>query len=264
MKIAIAGCTGRMGQSLLRLAAEFPDITVTCGLVREIRPGALESLQRQHPLSDEFLLTDNIAQAIALSDAIIDFTEATYSLQLAEEVAKQRKILVCGSTGFNEFQKQKLISYGTSACIFQSNNTSIMVHLVADLIARAAASVPAEADIDIMEIHHHHKKDAPSGTAILMAEAAAKGRGVNLATTHQHITPGPDAMRKLGTITTTSLRMGDVIGEHTTYLSVLGERIEISHKALSRDIFARGALRIAVWAEGKPHGFYTMQDVVGK
>lgn len=263
MKIAIAGCQGRMGQSLLRVSGEFADIHVIRGISREAGKEASKKLIERFELEKEFELVDSAAKALESCDAIIDFTSPKLSLEIAALVASKNKIHVCGTTGLADPEMQQLKNHGKSARIFYAANTSVLVHLVASLVKLAAGKVPLETDIDIMEIHHHHKKDAPSGTALLLGKAAAEGRGVSLNDCQQTILPGQDSLRWEGAITLGSIRTGDVVGEHTVYLSLPGERIEITHKALNRDIFARGALRVAAWLKNQPNGFYGMGDMLG-
>lgn len=252
-----------MGQSLLRVSGEFAELSVMRGISREAGKENSKKMIERFELSPGFELVDSAGKALETCDAIIDFTSPKLSLEIAALVASKNKTHVCGTTGLTETEMQQLKSCGKSARIFHAANTSVLVHLLTSLVKTAAAKVPAETDIDIMEIHHHHKKDAPSGTALLLGKAAAEGRGISLKDCQQAILPGQDSLRWEGAITLGSIRTGDVVGEHTVYLSLPGERIEITHKALNRDIFARGALRVASWLRDKPNGFYGMGNMLG-
>ena len=173
-----------------------------------------------------------------------------------------KKILVSGTTGLNSTQKKALINAGESTRIVWSANMSVGVNLLMALVEQAAAKLGPEADIEIVEMHHRHKVDAPSGTALALGEAAARGRKVSFADVSVRSRDGITAARKEGVIGFAALRGGDVIGDHTVIFASQGERIELSHKASDRDIFAKGALVATEWVASKPNGFYTMRDVV--
>ena len=263
LKIAIAGSTGRMGIALIKALAAHPTLELVCVGVRD---GGM-ALARSHfeaagvAFASE-LACEQPAQLFQKADAVIDYTAPENTVGLAEQAALHKKILVSGTTGLNSAQKAALIRAGESTRIVWSANMSVGVNLLMALVEQTAAKLGPETDIEIVEMHHRHKVDAPSGTALALGEAAAQGRHVNLAEAAVRVRDGITGPRKEGSIGFASLRGGDVIGDHTVIFASQGERIELSHKAESRDIFARGALVAAEWAMTKPNGFYTMRDVV--
>jgi 4-hydroxy-tetrahydrodipicolinate reductase len=263
LKIALAGATGRMGVSLVRALSSHPTLElVACG----VRAG-VESLARAHfeqaglGFAGELMVTDS-AELVARGDAVIDFTRPAHTLELAKLVGAAGKVLVSGTTGFAANEKEALISASKHARIVWSANMSIGVTVLQRLVEQVAATLDADTDIEILEIHHRMKQDAPSGTALALGEAAARGRGVDLHDVWVKSRDGITGARHAGSIGFATLRGGDVVGDHTVIFAGLGERVELSHKASSREIYARGALRAALWAAQKPNGFYTMHDVV--
>lgn len=265
MKLAIAGCAGRMGQTLMRRALATPGVTLAGGSVRA--PGRFAggiSAMLGVSAPDARLFTD-ADSLFAAADAVIDFTTPDYSLHLGEIAAKTGKILVCGTTGLQTTGIDRLkLSAKAGARIVYSSNMSVGVNLLLGLVEKVASVLDAaECDIEIDEMHHRHKVDAPSGTALMLGEAAARGRGVRLADVQAHYGPGTLGARRQGAIGFSVRRGGDVIGEHTVTFACAGERLELAHKSSSRDIYATGAIRAALWAQGRQAGFYTMKDVLG-
>jgi 4-hydroxy-tetrahydrodipicolinate reductase len=262
LKIAIAGASGRMGVALIKALSAHPTLELTAA---GIRLGS-ESLARSHFESAGVsfaaeMMTDSTAQLFARADAVIDFTSPENTVGLAGLAALHKKILISGTTGLNSAQKEALIRAGESARVVWSANMSVGVNLLMALVEHTSAKLP-EADIEILEMHHRHKVDAPSGTALALGEAAARGRDVSLGDVAVRTRDGHTGARKEGSIGFATLRGGDVIGDHTVMFASSGERLELSHKASSRDIYARGALVAAEWVSAKPNGFYTMRDVV--
>lgn len=262
LKVAIAGATGRMGLALLKTLAAHPTLELTAAGIR----AGTESLARQQfesvglAFASE-LMTDQPVKLFTSADAVIDFTSPDNTVGLAGLAALHKKILISGTTGMNSAQKEALIRAGESTRVVWSANMSVGVNLLMALVEHAAAKLP-EADIEILEMHHRHKVDAPSGTALALGEAAAHGRGVNLHEVSVRTRDGHTGARRDGTIGFATLRGGDVIGDHTVMLAASGERLELAHKASNRDIYAKGALVAAEWVSAKPNGFYTMRDVV--
>lgn len=250
LTLAIAGPSGRMGQALLRATPQFPGIALTC------------LLTRQSDMAGPVPCVGTAAQAFAQAEALIDFTRPESSLALAAEAAARGKIHICGTTGFTPVEMRQLRAFGDKARIVWSANMSFGVALLASLVAQAARALP-EADIEMLEMHHRLKEDAPSGTALLLGEAAATGRGKPLSELRDAPRDGITGPRKSGTIGFAALRGGDVIGDHTAIFALAGERIELSHKASNRDIYAHGALKAAIWAAAQKPGFYSMADVAG-
>jgi 4-hydroxy-tetrahydrodipicolinate reductase len=263
LKIAVAGAAGRMGIALIRALSTHPTLELVAANIR----AGTESMARNHfesaglSFANE-LLVDQTAAMFTKADAVIDFTAPENTVGLAGLAALHGKILVSGTTGLNSAQKEALIRAGESTRVIWSANMSVGVNLLMALVEHTAAKLGPDADIEILEMHHRHKVDAPSGTALALGEAAARGRGVDLHDVSVRARDGHTGARKAGDIGFATSRGGDVIGDHTVMFASAGERIELSHKASSRDIFARGALVAAEWAASKPNGFYTMRDVV--
>lgn len=255
IKLGIAGINGRMGQALkvsaendarvmLAAASSRGADTITLpggGYIRQYAPRELASA----------------------CDAIIDFTQPAYSLELAAAAVEQGKVHVVGTTGFSEEEMRTLKEYATRTPIVWSANMSLGVNVVASLVEQTARVLGIEYDIEVGEMHHRHKKDAPSGTSLMLARAAAKGRDILLEDAERMYSKGMIGERETGTIGMSVRRGGDVVGEHDVLFAGEGEVISISHRGFSRDIYARGAIAAALWAVGKPAGLYSMRNVLG-
>lgn len=265
MKVAIAGCAGRMGQTLVRKALATPGVTLCAGSVREGNPFVGEQVGVYINASTPgALLTDNPSDLFKEADAVIDFTTPDYSRTLGDIAEQTGKILICGTTGLKEEGISALRKNARKARIVCSPNMSIGVNLLLGLVEKISSVLPPEeCDIEIDEMHHRFKLDAPSGTALGLGAAAARGRDVQLADVREDSLRGGLSARKQGTIGFSVRRGGDVIGDHTVTFACAGERIELTHRSSSRDIYAGGALRAAIWAHRQPAGFYTMKDVLG-
>jgi 4-hydroxy-tetrahydrodipicolinate reductase len=194
---------------------------------------------------------------------VLDFTAPDATLAYAELSAQARIVHVIGTTGIGPEHEDRLKAAARHCRIVRSGNMSLGVNLLAGLLRRAAATLGPDWDIEIVEMHHRHKVDAPSGTALLLGRAAAQGRGIELEEQSVRVRDGHTGPRPPGAVGFASLRGGSVVGEHTVTLAGEGERIELTHRAESRDIFARGALRAALWAFDKKPGLYDMNDVLG-
>lgn len=260
LQVGIAGASGRMGIQLLKAVRSDDALSLSHGLVRK---GTLEGAQEHLRHNGLGALVDQLTPDIDIftknADVIIDFTGPALSLGLAEHANG----LVCGTTGFSEAQFATLQEAAKRIPILWAPNMSIGVNALMALVEKAAASLDTGYDIEITEMHHKHKKDAPSGTALGLGRAAAKGRDVALDEVAEYARDGITGERTKGTIGFTALRGGDVIGDHTVCFAGPGERIELSHKASNRAIYAQGAIRAAKWLAGKPAGFYSMQDMLG-
>jgi 4-hydroxy-tetrahydrodipicolinate reductase len=265
MKIGIVGCTGRMGKALIEEIFLNSNCELSGGAVR---PGSdfvgidIGSLAGINPVGINSC--GSLEALFENSDAVIDFSNPEVSMKCAAIAATQNKIHVIGTTGFSSEDKAKLADYAKKATIIWSANMSIGVNIIAALTEQVAAILDDHYDIEIVEMHHCHKVDAPSGTAILLGESAATGRKVPLADVARKSRDGIIGARPRGEIGFSTIRGGDVVGEHTVMFAGDGERIEITHKASSRKIFAKGAVRAALWAKGKKKGFYSMKDVLIK
>jgi 4-hydroxy-tetrahydrodipicolinate reductase len=196
-------------------------------------------------------------------DAIIDFTIPRATVELAALAARARAIHVIGTTGFSAAEEKKIAAAAKRAAIVKSGNMSLGVNLLAALAKQVAKTLGEEFDIEILEMHHNKKIDAPSGTALLLGRAAAEGRKLNLDKRSVRSRDGHTGARKAGDIGFATLRGGTVVGDHSVIFAGPAERIELSHKAEDRMIFARGALAAAKWAKGKKPGLYSMADVLG-
>ncbi|HYD99243.1 MAG TPA: 4-hydroxy-tetrahydrodipicolinate reductase [Alphaproteobacteria bacterium] len=265
MKIGIIGCTGRMGQALVREVLATPGCTLAGATVR---PGSAARGQDVGSLCGAgaagLAATDDPVPLIAAADAVIDFTTPESSVRLAALCAQAQTALVVGTTGLDEMQEAVLHTAARHAPVVYAANTSVGVTLLQALVEQVAATLgPDEFDIEIVEMHHRMKVDAPSGTALALGRAAARGRGVDLAHVQRRARDGHTGLRPAGEIGFAVLRGGDVAGEHTVLFAGANERIELTHKATDRRIFARGAVRAALWAAAQPAGLYGMRDVLG-
>lgn len=207
-------------------------------------------------------ITDNIDELINSGDAIIDFSSPYLSLEIAKKCALAKKVLICGTTGFTNQEKQEFSSYAKDTAIIWSSNMSLGVNLLMNLVEQVSGILHDDFDIEIVEMHHKHKIDAPSGTALSLGAAAAAGRNVDLQKVGNLARSGKEAKRQKGEIGFCALRGGDVIGDHNVIFAGDGERIELGHKASSRDVFAKGAIRAAIWGSVQKPGFYSMRDVL--
>jgi 4-hydroxy-tetrahydrodipicolinate reductase len=264
MKLAVVGAGGRMGRMLIRAVAE----SGTCRLVGAAEQpgspfigqdaGVLAGAARQ-----DVAVTDDPAAAFRDADGILDFTAPAASRHFAELAASAGLVHVVGTTGLSEDDVAALKRAAGRARIVQSGNMSLGVNLLAALVRKAAASLGPDFDIEIVEMHHRMKVDAPSGTALLLGEAAAEGRRVALAERSVRVRDGHTGARREGDIGFASLRGGSVVGDHSVIFAGAGERIELGHRAQDRGLFASGAVKAALWAHDKPPGFYGMADVLG-
>jgi 4-hydroxy-tetrahydrodipicolinate reductase len=264
IKLAIAGAAGRMGRVLTRIVHETPGAEVA---------GGLESKGSSHVGSDmgelagighlDVAITDDPLALLTHIDGIIDFTVPAATLSLVELSAQARIVHVIGTTGIDEAGDAAIKAAARHARIVKSGNMSLGVNLLAAVVRKVAASLGEDYDIEILEMHHKHKIDAPSGTALMLGEAAAQGRGINLKQRSVRSRDGHTGARTPGDIGFATLRGGSVVGDHTVMFAGETERIELTHKASSRDMFARGAVRAALWGFDKKPGFYTMTDVLG-
>ena len=263
MRLAVAGAAGRMGRTLARIIHETPGVTLGGGLERS----GSEFLGRDFgELAGLGILnvplTDQAPELFTRIDGIIDFTVPAASVELAGLSAQARIVHVIGTTGLSETQEAAIDAAARHATIVKSGNMSLGVNLLAALVKQAAASLGEDFDIEIAEMHHRAKVDAPSGTALLLGEAAAAGRAISLKERSVRVRDGHTGAREAGDIGFATLRGGSVVGDHMVMFAGDGERIELSHRAESRDIFARGAVKAAIWAKGKKPGRYSMADVL--
>ncbi|MEQ1697407.1 MAG: 4-hydroxy-tetrahydrodipicolinate reductase [Hyphomicrobiaceae bacterium] len=262
-RIAVMGAGGRMGRELIR-AANRPDCLVAGGTEREGSPlighdlGMLAGLD---PLG--IAVSSDPLDLLIRVDAILDFTSPAATVEFAGLAANARIVHVIGTTGFTHEQELAIAAAGRHAVIIKAGNMSLGVNLLTAITRQVAAALDTGYDIEIVEMHHRHKVDAPSGTALMLGQAAALGRGVELEKNAVRVRDGHTGARKSGDIGFQSLRGGSVVGDHTVVFAGDGERIELTHIAQDRSIFARGAVKAALWGQGKKPGVYSMLDVLG-
>ena len=265
MRMIVTGAAGRMGRMLIKAIAETPGLTLVGALERAGSPhlgqdaGTLAGLAA--PLG--VALVDDPLPLLMQADGVIDFSAPAATVEMAALAAQARIAHVIGTTGLSEDDLKRIAAAARHAPIVRSGNMSLGVNLLAVLVRSAARALGAEFDIEIVEMHHRMKVDAPSGTALLLGEAAAEGRGVDLNTHSARGRDGLTGARKPGDIGFASLRGGTVIGDHEVIFAGEGERITLAHHAEDRGLFARGALKAALWAHGRKPGLYAMSDVLG-
>lgn len=264
MKIAIMGAAGRMGRELICAIAADPDCSIsgateTAGsavLGKDI--GTLAGLD---PIG--IAVSDDAPAVIAAADAIVDFTVPKASIEFARLAAKSGTAAIIGTTGFEANAEAAIAEAAKSTAIVKAGNMSLGVNLLLALTRQAAAALGNDFDIEIVEMHHRMKVDAPSGTALMLGEAAASGRGLALKDHAVRVRDGVTGPRNRGDIGFATLRGGTVVGDHTVIFAGEGERIELTHRATDRGIFARGAVKAALWTKGRAPGLYDMTDVLG-
>ena len=207
--------------------------------------------------------SDDALTLMSQADGVIDFTTPAASVELAALTAQARLVHIIGTTGFDTDQEAQIAAAARHARIVKSGNMSLGVNMLAGLVRQAAAQLGDAWDIEIIDLHHRHKVDAPSGTALLLGAAAAQGRGVDLDDAKESGRDGIGAPRATGAIGFAALRGGSVVGDHEVILAGENEQIRLAHRAEDRDIFARGALKAALWAQDQSEGLYSMQQVLG-
>jgi 4-hydroxy-tetrahydrodipicolinate reductase len=265
MKVVVTGAGGRMGRTLVRILAETPGVRLGSALEREGSTvigqdcGVLAGLE-----PNGVPVTTDAVTAIAAADAILDFTAPSATVAFAELAAQARAVHIVGTTGLGADHIAALRAAARHTVVMQSGNMSLGVNLLAVLVEQAAKALSASGwDIEIAEMHHKHKVDAPSGTALLLGQAAAAGRNIVLEDVAVRVRDGHTGVRPEGAIGFATLRGGSVIGEHSVLYAGEGETVELSHRAIDRAIFARGAVHAALWGRERKPGFYTMRDVLG-
>lgn len=261
IKIAISGASGRMGRALLEAVNVHPDTQLSAALERpesSLIGADAGEVAGQGKLG--VVLSDTIAEADF--DVLIDFSAPAATLNNAALCARLGRALVVGTTGFNEEQKAELDAYRKQIPLCIAANYSTGVNLCLKLLDMAARVMGDDADVEIYEAHHRHKVDAPSGTALRMGEVVASALGRDLKQSAIYGREGQTGVRDRDSIGFATVRGGDVVGEHSVMFLADGERVEISHKASSRQSFARGALRAAIWLKQQTPGLYDMQDVL--
>jgi 4-hydroxy-tetrahydrodipicolinate reductase len=253
-----------MGKALVRQLSEMPNCAISGGTEPEGSPylgadigevagvGALGVPITRDPL-----------ELFARSEGVLDFTSPEATAEHVGLAAQARIVHVIGTTGLSHEQEERVQAAARHAVIVKSGNMSLGVNLLAALVRKAAAMLDADFDIEVVEMHHRMKVDAPSGTALLLGKAAAEGRQIALDDHSVRVRDGHTGVRKRGDIGFATLRGGDIVGDHTVIFAGPSERIELTHRASDRELFARGAVKAALWGQGKPPGIYSMDDVLG-
>jgi 4-hydroxy-tetrahydrodipicolinate reductase len=265
LSIAIAGAGGRMGRALIAAAAADARLTLAGGSERRESPALGADLGTLGGVPALGVVTaDSASAAASKADVWIDFTTPEGTLAALESLtATKTRAAIIGTTGFTPAQARAVDAHAARLAIVRSGNFSLGVTLLAALVEQAANKLGADWDIEIAEAHHRRKVDAPSGTALLLGEAAAKGRGQALKDVRAAPYDGVTGPRRAGSIGFSITRAGGIVGEHEVRFAAEREMLTLSHQALDRAVFADGALAAAVWAAEKPPGLYSMRDVLG-
>ncbi|MFZ5593237.1 MAG: 4-hydroxy-tetrahydrodipicolinate reductase [Pseudomonadota bacterium] len=264
IRIAISGAAGRMGHSLIEACRQHPGLVLAAALERPGSPSlGMDAGEMAGIGKIGVRVTDDLAAVSADFDVLIDFTrpEVTLDNLMVCRAASQR--MVIGTTGFSAEQRQYITEAAADIAVVMAPNMSVGVNLCFKLLDMAARVLGDEVDIEIIEAHHRHKVDAPSGTALRMGEVVAQALGRDLKECAVYGREGVTGERDRATIGFATVRGGDIVGDHTVLFAGLGERVEITHKASSRMTFANGAVRAAVWLTQRERGLFDMQDVLG-
>lgn len=264
VRVAIAGCAGRMGRTNLAEALDDPEIELVGGCERPGHPDIgrdLGTLAGRGPVG--ITCTDDFAALAHRAEVIVEFSLPAATLEHAAVCAAAGCAHVIGTTGLDREGERRLQELARRVPILWAPNMSQGVNLLLALVERVARALDARFDIEILEMHHRHKLDAPSGTALALGRAAARGRGVDFEQAARFTRHGQTGERPEGAIGFAVLRGGDVVGDHTVVFAGDGERLELTHRASDRRIYARGAMRAAKWIAGRPPGLYGMADVLG-
>lgn len=265
MRLTVVGANGRMGRELITALHHKKDVELSSVLVRKESPFVgrdASTLIGSDPLGVR--ITDDLEEAFSHTDGILDFTQPEASIVYANYAAQKSLVHIIGTTGFSKKEETQIADFAKHTTIVKSGNMSLGVNLLANLVKKAAKALKADDfDIEIYEMHHSRKVDTPSGTALLLGNAAAEGRNVSLKDVYVGERDGYTGERKKGTIGFACSRGGTVIGDHSVTFAGSNERIILSHAAQKRSIFANGALKAALWAQNREKGLYSMLDVLG-
>ena len=262
--IVITGASGKMGQMLIREIAASDTLRLVGAIERSGHAWLGRDIGAAMGGADlGVTVSDDALAAFAQAQAVIDFTAPEATVEFAALAAQARAVHVIGTTGLQAEHQAKLDRAAHHAVIIQAGNMSLGVNLLTRLTEKVAAALDADWDIEIVEAHHHHKVDAPSGTALMLGQAAATGRGIDLSDNTESGRHGMTGARAQGAIGFSAIRGGDIVGEHDVIFAAMGERIVLRHIATDRAIFARGAIKAAIWGQNKKPGRYNMIDVLG-
>ena len=264
IRVAVAGVAGRMGKTLVQAISESDQLSFSAGFEHAEHPQLGEDVGTICGMGSlGVTLSGNAEECATDFDVVIDFTVPKATVALAEICATHEKAMVIGTTGFDEQQQQRLVEFSKQTAVFVSPNMSVGVNLSMRLIELAAQALGDDVDVEVIEAHHRHKIDAPSGTAVRIGEVLAKALGRNLQDNAIYGRQGITGARDPKTIGFSTIRGGDIVGEHTVMFAGDGERLEITHRAHSRANFAKGALRAVSFVAAAGPGWYDMQDLLG-
>lgn len=261
--IVVTGASGRMGQMLIRTVEASGKARVSGAVERAGHDWVGQDLDEVMGAAKGVVVTDDPLEAFATAQAVLDFTAPAATVEFAALAAQARLVHVIGTTGMEEADLAKLEPAARHAVIVRAGNMSLGVNLLVELTKKVARALDADWDVEVVEAHHRHKVDAPSGTALMLGEAAAEGRGVTLGEVADRGRDGITGARERGHIGFSAIRGGDIVGEHDVIFAGEGERLILRHVATDRAIFARGALKAALWGQGQRPGQYDMMDVLG-
>ncbi|QYK42448.1 MAG: 4-hydroxy-tetrahydrodipicolinate reductase [Paracoccaceae bacterium] len=262
--LVITGASGRMGRMLMQTVADDPRVRLAGAVERAGHPWVGQDAgvaMGGAPLG--VIVTDDPLEAMARAQAVIDFTAPAATVEFAALAAQARAVHVIGTTGLEPAHLARIAAAARHATVIRAGNMSLGVNLLVGLTRRVAAALGTDWDIEVVEAHHRMKVDAPSGTALMLGQAAAEGRGLNHAEVRVAGRDGITGPREPGSIGYSAIRGGDIVGEHDVIFAGTGERVVLRHVATDRAIFARGALAAAIWGQGRPPGEYSMADVLG-
>jgi 4-hydroxy-tetrahydrodipicolinate reductase len=264
MGLIVVGAAGRMGRTLVRVVSETDGVELAGAIERADAPeigsdsGELAGVGR-----NGVAITADPLPVFAKAAGVLDFTTPAATLEFSELAAQARIVHVIGTTGISVDDEPRLRAAARHAVVIKSGNMSLGVNLLAALVRQAAKALDDDFDIEVLEMHHRHKVDAPSGTALMLGQAAAEGRGIDMPTHAVRSRDGHTGERRVGDIGFATLRGGSVVGEHKVVFAGEGETITIAHTATDRALFARGAVKAALWGRDQKPGLYSMDDVLG-
>ncbi|WP_409360882.1 4-hydroxy-tetrahydrodipicolinate reductase [Bartonella heixiaziensis] len=265
MRLTVVGANGRMGRELITAIQRRKDVELCAVLVRKGSPFVGKDVSTL--IGSNFLnirITDDLENAFSKTEGILDFSQPQASILYANYAAKKSLVHIIGTTGFSKTEEVQIADFAKYTTIVKSGNMSLGINLLANLVKRAAKALESDDfDIEIYEMHHADKVDAPSGTALLLGQAAAEGRNVMLKDMCVSGRNGHTGKREKGTIGFACSRGGTIVGDHSVTFAGSNERIVLSHAAQERSIFANGALKAALWAKNHKNGLYSMLDVLG-
>ena len=264
LKVVVTGASGRMGQTLVNLITKSDKMELVGALERPNHEWVGQDIGLAMGGSKlGVVLSEDPIEVIANAEAVIDFTTPSATIEFSKLAAQARAIHIIGTTGFSENELEKIKAASFHSVVVRAGNMSLGVNLLVALTRKVAAALDEEFDVEIIEQHHKHKVDSPSGTALMLGEAAADGRGISLTETAVRGRDGITGARKKGSIGFASIRGGDIVGKHDVLFASNGEQLTLSHNATDRNIFARGALKAVIWGRDKQPGQYDMMDVLG-